>query len=277
MRSSAAGSGSRSTARRTSPSAASAPGATASGWSGLPWATLLRGVTSRRRWIGRSLDGLPPLELTWVCCGVDYPKLVEGAADYLLYSGTQALGPRPRLPAPRGGRRLPGNVRGRALPASGRLRKGWWPRPTRQRTTGAGALGRPGLTVVGPTLGRGGREQLRPARHPDRMTQRRRCVGEGPGLAPRGRQGLGRGAGSARMERSATARDAPPQPRGASPAPTAVPREQAQTQTNPPTAARASAGRPTPSSRSRSRRTPPGGAPHGRGPRRGGRPRRRGR
>ena len=46
-------------------------------------------MTSRRRWIGRSLDGLPPLELTWVCCGVDYPKLVEGAADYLLYSGTR--------------------------------------------------------------------------------------------------------------------------------------------------------------------------------------------
>lgn len=48
-----------------------------------------RGVTSRRRWIGRSLDGLPPLELTWVCCGVDYPKLVEGEADYLVYRGTQ--------------------------------------------------------------------------------------------------------------------------------------------------------------------------------------------
>jgi fructose-1,6-bisphosphatase/inositol monophosphatase family enzyme len=48
-----------------------------------------RGVTSRRRWIGQALDGLPPLELTWVCCGVDYPKLVEGAADYLVYRGTQ--------------------------------------------------------------------------------------------------------------------------------------------------------------------------------------------
>jgi fructose-1,6-bisphosphatase/inositol monophosphatase family enzyme len=47
-----------------------------------------RGVTSRRRWIGRALDGLPPLELTWVCCGVDYPKLAEGAADYLVYAGT---------------------------------------------------------------------------------------------------------------------------------------------------------------------------------------------
>jgi fructose-1,6-bisphosphatase/inositol monophosphatase family enzyme len=54
-----------------------------------PVGAALRGVTSRRRWIGRSLDGLAPLELTWVCCGVDYPKVVEGAADYLVYGGTQ--------------------------------------------------------------------------------------------------------------------------------------------------------------------------------------------
>lgn len=44
-----------------------------------------RGVTSRRRWLGRALPGLRPLELTWVCCGVDYPKLAEGDADYVLY------------------------------------------------------------------------------------------------------------------------------------------------------------------------------------------------
>ncbi|MFC6285959.1 inositol monophosphatase family protein [Nocardioides sp. GCM10027113] len=47
-----------------------------------------RGTTSRRRWLGRTLDGLdglPPLELTWVCCGVDYPKLLEGEADFVLY------------------------------------------------------------------------------------------------------------------------------------------------------------------------------------------------
>jgi len=44
-----------------------------------------RVVTSRRRLLGRRLGDLPPLELTWVCCGVDYPKLVEGAADGLLY------------------------------------------------------------------------------------------------------------------------------------------------------------------------------------------------
>ena len=45
----------------------------------------LRGVTSRRSWIGRTLGTLSALELTWVCCGVDYPKLVEGEADYALY------------------------------------------------------------------------------------------------------------------------------------------------------------------------------------------------
>ncbi|MGI8644867.1 MAG: inositol monophosphatase family protein, partial [Nocardioides sp.] len=47
--------------------------------------TSWRGVTSRRAWVGRELPGLRPLELTWVCCGVDYPKLVEGAADFVLY------------------------------------------------------------------------------------------------------------------------------------------------------------------------------------------------
>jgi fructose-1,6-bisphosphatase/inositol monophosphatase family enzyme len=44
-----------------------------------------RGVTSRRSWIGRVLGPLPALDLTWVCCGVDYPKLVESEADYALY------------------------------------------------------------------------------------------------------------------------------------------------------------------------------------------------
>jgi fructose-1,6-bisphosphatase/inositol monophosphatase family enzyme len=45
-----------------------------------------RGVTSRRKWLGRSLaDDLQPLELTWVSCGIDYPHLAEGDADYVLY------------------------------------------------------------------------------------------------------------------------------------------------------------------------------------------------
>jgi fructose-1,6-bisphosphatase/inositol monophosphatase family enzyme len=50
-----------------------------------PLGEQLRGVTSRRGWIGRALGTLRSLELTWVCCGVDYPKVVEGAADYALY------------------------------------------------------------------------------------------------------------------------------------------------------------------------------------------------
>lgn len=50
-----------------------------------PSRTEWRGVTSRRAWIGRELPGLRALELTWICCGVDYPKLVEGAADFTLY------------------------------------------------------------------------------------------------------------------------------------------------------------------------------------------------
>jgi fructose-1,6-bisphosphatase/inositol monophosphatase family enzyme len=46
----------------------------------------LRGVTSRRKWVGRALaDDLRPLELTWVSCGIDYPHLAEGDADYVVY------------------------------------------------------------------------------------------------------------------------------------------------------------------------------------------------
>ncbi len=45
----------------------------------------VRGVTARRSWVGRALGALPALDPTWVCCGVDYPHLVEGAADYMLY------------------------------------------------------------------------------------------------------------------------------------------------------------------------------------------------
>jgi fructose-1,6-bisphosphatase/inositol monophosphatase family enzyme len=45
----------------------------------------LRGVTARRSWIGRALGAMRELDLTWVCCGVDYPHLVEGDADYALY------------------------------------------------------------------------------------------------------------------------------------------------------------------------------------------------
>jgi fructose-1,6-bisphosphatase/inositol monophosphatase family enzyme len=45
-----------------------------------------RGVTSRRKLLGRALaEDLRPLELTWVSCGIDYPHLAEGDADYVVY------------------------------------------------------------------------------------------------------------------------------------------------------------------------------------------------
>ena len=44
-----------------------------------------RGRTSRRRRVGQRLGELPALALSWASCGIDYPHLVEGAADYVLY------------------------------------------------------------------------------------------------------------------------------------------------------------------------------------------------
>lgn len=52
----------------------------------LPARTDWRGVTSRRAMLGKALaPDLRPLELTWVSCGIDYPHLAEGDADYVLY------------------------------------------------------------------------------------------------------------------------------------------------------------------------------------------------
>jgi fructose-1,6-bisphosphatase/inositol monophosphatase family enzyme len=45
----------------------------------------LRGRTSRRAWVGRSLLGQAPKALTWVSSGNDYPHLDQGEADYVLY------------------------------------------------------------------------------------------------------------------------------------------------------------------------------------------------
>ena len=42
--------------------------------------------TARRAWVGRELGALGTLELTWACCGVDYPHLIAGDARALLYS-----------------------------------------------------------------------------------------------------------------------------------------------------------------------------------------------
>ncbi|WP_207619239.1 inositol monophosphatase [Nocardioides sp. IC4_145] len=49
----------------------------------------LLGVTSRHGWIGRALGTLRTLELSWRCCGVDYPAVVDGRADYALYKKTK--------------------------------------------------------------------------------------------------------------------------------------------------------------------------------------------
>jgi fructose-1,6-bisphosphatase/inositol monophosphatase family enzyme len=45
----------------------------------------LHGVTSRHSWTGRALGTLQTLELSWRCCGVDYPAIVDGLTDYALY------------------------------------------------------------------------------------------------------------------------------------------------------------------------------------------------
>ncbi len=45
--------------------------------------------TSHRPWVGATPGPLRPLELTWVCCGVDYPSLIQGLADAVLYTRTK--------------------------------------------------------------------------------------------------------------------------------------------------------------------------------------------
>jgi fructose-1,6-bisphosphatase/inositol monophosphatase family enzyme len=45
--------------------------------------------TSDPRRVGRPLGPTPPMELTWISCGIDYPKLAEGVCDALLYRGTR--------------------------------------------------------------------------------------------------------------------------------------------------------------------------------------------
>jgi fructose-1,6-bisphosphatase/inositol monophosphatase family enzyme len=45
-----------------------------------------QGVTSMWALRGQRLGDLPAMKLSWVCCGVDYPNLVEGATDYIVYS-----------------------------------------------------------------------------------------------------------------------------------------------------------------------------------------------
>lgn len=42
-------------------------------------------IWSRR---GRTPADLPPLVGSWICCGVDYPHLIEGDVDYLIYGNS---------------------------------------------------------------------------------------------------------------------------------------------------------------------------------------------
>lgn len=44
-----------------------------------------RGATSMWALRGHSFGHMPALVGSWVCCGVDYPRLIEGQIDYLLY------------------------------------------------------------------------------------------------------------------------------------------------------------------------------------------------
>ncbi|MBC9956317.1 inositol monophosphatase family protein [Yimella sp. cx-51] len=48
----------------------------------------LSGHTSRRSLLNEQIGDLPPLQLSWVCCGVDYPHIAQGDADFLLYGGS---------------------------------------------------------------------------------------------------------------------------------------------------------------------------------------------
>jgi fructose-1,6-bisphosphatase/inositol monophosphatase family enzyme len=42
--------------------------------------------TARRKWVGKELGDLGTLELTWACCGVDYPHLVAGDSRAHVYN-----------------------------------------------------------------------------------------------------------------------------------------------------------------------------------------------
>ena len=89
-----AGSGSRSTRSPTWRSAGPAPGRTAGGCPAAArrrpaWSHLAPGLGRARR-----VGALRALDLTWVCCGVDYPKLGRGRGRLRALPASQALGPR---------------------------------------------------------------------------------------------------------------------------------------------------------------------------------------
>ena len=44
------------------------------------------GATSTWALRGKRLGDLPTMRLSWACCGVDYPHLIEGDCDYIVYT-----------------------------------------------------------------------------------------------------------------------------------------------------------------------------------------------
>lgn len=45
--------------------------------------------TSAPRRVGEQVAGTAPMELTWLSCGIDYPRLAEGACHAILYRSTR--------------------------------------------------------------------------------------------------------------------------------------------------------------------------------------------
>ncbi len=49
-----------------------------------------RGATSVWALRGQALGDLPTMRLSWVCCGIDYARLLEGECDYIVYGRSNA-------------------------------------------------------------------------------------------------------------------------------------------------------------------------------------------
>ena len=48
------------------------------------------GATSTWALRGKQLGHLPTMRLSWVCCGVDYPHLLDGDCDHIIYTRSNA-------------------------------------------------------------------------------------------------------------------------------------------------------------------------------------------
>jgi fructose-1,6-bisphosphatase/inositol monophosphatase family enzyme len=48
------------------------------------------GATSTWTLRGQALGDLPTMRLSWVCCGIDYSRLLEGDCDYIVYTRSNA-------------------------------------------------------------------------------------------------------------------------------------------------------------------------------------------